>query len=343
MQNRSIERNFFFAILIGTLIFTFFIFKPFWIVLVLGISFSIVLFPLYQSFLAFKMPDWVAALITILFFLAVLCGPLFFIGTLVFNQSQDLYHTVLANRNPSSFIHSIGNSINQVLPPALAFNVNDKVSDFVALISKDIAKIFSATIFTAFSFVLMLLSIFYFLKDGRKWKDAIITLTPMADQDCEKIIVGLSAAVQGVMQGYLLIALVQGLLMGIGLFVFGVPNPALWGVVAAVASLIPTIGTSLISIPAIIFLFYTGNTGSAIGLLIWATILVGMIDNLLSPLVVGRKINISPLLMLFSVLGGVALLGPIGLLVGPLTISLLYTLVAIYKNEFVPIQTIHSV
>jgi predicted PurR-regulated permease PerM len=122
--------------------------------------------------------------------------------------------------------------------------------------------------------------------------------------------------------------------MGIGLAIFHVPNPAIWAVIAGIASIIPPIGTALVSVPAIIFLFITGNIGGAIGLLIWAVLIVGMGDNLLNPYIVGHKINIPPFLILFSVLGGIALLGPVGILIGPLTVSLLYALIEIYQDEF---------
>ncbi|OGJ02656.1 hypothetical protein A3G06_01130 [Candidatus Nomurabacteria bacterium RIFCSPLOWO2_12_FULL_46_14] len=334
MQTKIIERYFFFGLLLATFIFTFLIFRPFWVVLVLGISFSIVLYPLYESLTQKRAPSWLAALITLLFFIIVLVGPLLVIGNIVFNQSQDLYQTVAGSKG--SFLQSVENSINQILPRDMAINVNQKASDLIYSISDNIAKIFETTLTTLFSFILMLLSIFYFLKDGAKWRKSLIVLSPLADKDDEKIIERLAIAVNGVMRGYLLIAIVQGALMGIGLFIFGVPNPALWGVVAAVASLIPTIGTALVSVPAIIFLFAIGETGQAIGLLVWASIAVGTIDNFLAPYVVGRKVNISPLLMLFAVLGGLSFLGPVGILVGPLTLSLLYTLISIYRSEFKP-------
>ena len=180
----------------------------------------------------------------------------------------------------------------------------------------------------------MLLIIFYFLKDGARWKKSIIVLSPLSDKDDEKIINRLSLAVNAVIKGYFLIALAQGVLMGFGLWLFNVPSPALWGIVAAVASLLPTFGTALVSIPAIIFLFMVENTASAIGLLIWAVVVVGLVDNFLSPFVVGGKTNIPPIIILFAVLGGISFLGPVGILVGPLTVSLLYTLISIYRNEF---------
>jgi predicted PurR-regulated permease PerM len=104
-------------------------------------------------------------------------------------------------------------------------------------------------------------------------------------------------------------------------------------VLAGIASLVPTFGTALVTIPAFIFLLVMGRTGAAVGFGIWALALVGTIDNTLNPIFVGKRINIHPMLVLFSVLGGVALMGPIGLLVGPLTISFMYALTSVYKTE----------
>lgn len=334
MQTKIFEKYFFFGLLIATLLFTFLIFRPFWIVLVLGVSFSIVLYPIYEWLNKRHLPSWLSSLVTVLLFTIVLCGPLLGIGAIVFNQSENIYQQVVDNGNAKPFLDSINNTVNKILPDSIVFDINDKVTDFIAYVSSNVTNIFSATISAFFSFVLMLLIIFYFLKDGARWKKAIVVLSPLGDKDDEKIITRLTLSVNAVMKGYLLIALVQGILMGFGLWIFNISNPALWGVVAAVTSLIPTFGTALISVPAIIFLFVTGDTTSALGLLVWSVVVVGMIDNFLSPLIVGKKTNIPPLLILFSVLGGISLLGPVGILVGPLTVSLLYTLISIYRNEF---------
>ncbi len=334
MQPKIIEKYFFFGLLFITFVFTFFIFQPFWVVLVLGASFSIVLYPLYAWLTKKRLPDWLSALITIILFTIVLCGPILGIGVIVFNQSQDAYISVLSTRSALPFVNSIENTINKILPSGVTFDANEKISSFVSYISGNIANIFSTVVSAFFSFLLMLFIIFYFLKDGARWRKAVVILSPLSDKDDERIISRLILAVNGVMKGNLFIALIQGILMGAGLWIFGVPNPALWGVVAAICSLIPTFGTAFVSVPAIIFLFFTGNITQAVGLLIWAVVLVGTIDNFLTPLVVGGKTNIPPLLVLFSVLGGISLLGPVGILMGPLTISLLYTLISIYRNEF---------
>ncbi len=122
--------------------------------------------------------------------------------------------------------------------------------------------------------------------------------------------------------------------MGAGLAIFHVPNPAIWGVVAGIASIIPPLGTAVVSVPAVLFLFGSGHTGLALGLLAWSVLIVGTGDNLLNPYIIGSKLNIPPFLILFSVLGGISLLGPVGILIGPLTVSFLYTLTEIYRTEF---------
>ena len=334
MQTKIIERYFFFGLLLGTLIFTFLIFSPFWVVIVLGLCFAIVLHPVHKWFNNNKLPNWLSAFFTVILFALVLCGPILGIGVMVFNQSQDIYQLVIENKNTAPFLDSIDTAVNKILPSGVTFDVNQKATDFISYVSRNIASIFSATISAFFSFLLMLLIIFYFLKDGIRWKNALVIFSPLPDTDDEKIIDKLILAVNGVIKGSLFIAIIQGILLGLGLWLFGIPHAALWGVVAAFMSLIPTFGTALVSVPAIIFLFTAGNTTSAFGLLLWAVILVGMIDNFLGPLLVGRHIKIPSILILFSVLGGIALLGPIGILIGPLSMSLLSALISIYKNEF---------
>ncbi|MEK9182712.1 MAG: AI-2E family transporter [Patescibacteria group bacterium] len=334
MQTKIIERYFFFGLLLATFVFSFLIFRPFWVVLVLGISFSIVLYPIYKWLNTKHLPSSLSAFLTVILFTLVLCGPLLGIGTIVFNQSQNVYQVVTDNGNIGQLLNSINRTVNKILPDSIVFDVKDKLTDLVSYVSDNIANIFSTTISAFFSFILMLLIIFYFLKDGERWKKSLVTLSPLEDKDDEKILDRLALSVNAIIKGYLFIALVQGVLMGFGLWLFGVPNPALWGVVAAVTSLLPTVGTALVSVPAIIFLFAIGNNSSAIGLLIWAVIVVGLIDNFLSPFIISKQTNISPLLILFSVLGGISFLGPVGILIGPLAVSLFYTLISIYRSEF---------
>jgi predicted PurR-regulated permease PerM len=333
MQTKTFEKYFLLSLLLITFVFTFFVFRPFWVVLVLGACFAVVLYPVHRWLKKIKVPNSLSAFITVLLFFIILCVPVFGVSSIIFNQSQNIYQGIVANGSVGTFLNSVGDKINLALPEGIVFNTNQIATNFVAFLTKNITTIFNTSISAFISLILIFLAIFYFLKDGNEWEKKIILLSPLPDNDDEKIINKLSRTINGVIVGYMLVALIQGLLMWAGLSLFGVPNAAFWGLVAAIAALIPPFGTSLVSIPAVIFLFVTGSTWPAIGLLVWAIVMVGLIDNFLNPYIVGRRIEISPFLILFSVLGGIALLGPVGILIGPLSVTMLNTLFVIYRNE----------
>jgi len=177
---------------------------------------------------------------------------------------------------------------------------------------------------------IFLVALYYLLKDGQKLKVAIIALSPLSDTDDETISQKLRGAINAVMKGSLLIAFIQGVLTSAGFAIFGVPNAILWGSVAVIAALIPGIGTALVLIPAILFLFITGEMFSGVGLIVWGVVAVGLVDNFLGPKLVGHGMQLHPLIILLSVFGGIGFFGPIGFLLGPLAISLLFVLIDIY-------------
>ena len=329
MQQKTTEKYFFFGLLFVVLIFAFFIFRPFWIILVLGASLSVVLYPVYLWLKKGRLPDWFSALLTVLLFIIILCGPLLGIGLIVFKQAQHVYYSVVYSGNTGPLIDSLQTKITAILPQGVAFDINQKISSLIYFVFNNLANVFNTTVSALISFILIIFSIFYFLKDGEKWKKALLAFSPISEKNTK-----LSHSINGILRGYLLIALIQGILVSLGFVIFGIPNPALWGVLAGIASLLPPTGTALITIPAIIFLFITGHTIPGIGLLLWSAILVGTVDNVLNPILVSKKIEIPPFLILFSVLGGISLLGPVGILMGPLTVSLLYTLTSMYLEEF---------
>ncbi len=332
MYEQSTRKYFYTALFIGGAVLVAAILWPFAKVLLLSVALTAVLFPFYRMLLRKIKVPWVASLFTVLIFVIVLCIPLFTVGTLVFKQSQSLYGWVADHGGLDNITTVFNRSVTNLFPGG-SINLKDSVTSVVANLTAGIGNAFTATLTTLFSFVLVILAMFYFFKDGISWRNMLLRFSPLSDESGTKILDKLEAAVNGIIKGYLLIALAQGVLMGLGLWIFGVPNAALFGVLAGIASLIPSIGTALVAIPAVIFLIIMGNNGAAIGMAIWAAALVGSIDNVLNPFLVGRKIDIHPLLVLFSVLGGIALMGPIGILVGPLSISFMYALASVYKTE----------
>lgn len=334
MEHKTLEKSFFFGLLLLTGAFALVVLKPFLLVLVVGASLAIVFNPLLHFFQRhFGQIRWLSALLCTILFVILLTGPLFLLGTVLVKESQGLYTSLVSEQGLDPLIGHIQVTVDKIFP-ALGVDVQEIGLNLAATLSSNLGTIFTTTVNTVLALILVVLTLFYFLKNGREWKEALIKFSPLSITADEKIMNRLIQAVNGVMRGYLFIAFIQGILMGIGLWIFGVPNPALWGTIAGIVSLIPTIGTAMVSIPAVLYLAATGTQGQAIGLLIWALVLVGLIDNLLNPVLVGKKVDIPALLILFSVLGGIVLFGPVGILIGPLVISLLFALFDIYKTEY---------
>ncbi len=332
---KSKEKYFFYLLLILVALFCTALFRPFLVILVISASLAIVLHPIFEWMNTHitRQRGWLASLLTVLTFLVVLGLPLSLIVSSVFSESQQLYLS-LRQGGANHFLDSLSSFIHAKLPEAQSLDLTSKLNDLIGFVSSSILTIFTSTLNTALSLFLVLFSLFYFLKDGKHCKQYLTDLLPLSYKHDKQILERLGKAVNGIMKGYVFIALIQGALTGLGLWVFGVPNPALWGVLAGITSMIPSIGTAIVSLPSIMYLIATGHTLAAIGLSVWATILVGSIDNVLNPIIVGKQIELHPLTILFAVLGGIVLMGAAGIIIGPLAVSLLYTLLDIYKEDF---------
>jgi len=329
------EKHFLFVILLLSLALVFSIFYPFLGVFVIAIAFAVTLNPVYLWIKTHivKNISWLASLITIIIFLLCLCVPLFFVGREVFNQIQQLYFNMMVSDSSGHFLESINDSINRFLPAGFNFDISTRLTEIVSSLSSNLAKIFSSTLNSFLMFFLMVFALFYLFKDGEKWEKGLVKIIPLSDNNVNEILRALKNSINRVFRGSFIIAIAQAILAWVGFTIFGVPNAIIWAIVAGICSFIPTIGTSMVSVPAILFLFFTGMQWQALGLLLWSLLLVGTIDNILNPYIISKDTEIPSLFILFAILGGVSLVGPIGIIVGPLAVSLLYSLVSIYKKQ----------
>jgi predicted PurR-regulated permease PerM len=335
MQQASItKKHFFLSLLIIAFILGLVLLSPLITTIVISAAVSVVFYPVYKWLKKKVCRDisWLASILTVILFIIIVCVPVFFLGVAGINQAQDMYAWISTHGGLEGQLAKIDKFLTNFFPQEF-IRLEDYASSITAKITGSLGTVFSVAISTLISFFLVVLTTFYFLKDGAHWRQTIVELSPLSDENDHRIIDKLRHAINSVFRGYLFIGFVQGAVMTIGLWVFGVPNPALWGMAACIASLVPMLGTALVSLPAIGFLFVTGHPLSAVGLAAWSMIVVGTIDNILNPFIVGRKIDIHPLLVLFSVLGGLFIIGPTGILIGPLIISFLYALVSVYKSE----------
>jgi predicted PurR-regulated permease PerM len=264
------------------------------------------------------------------------------LGKQIYVESENLYFS-LTDENQRSIVITTLNSLSQTISakfgnlfPVYDFsslNITVYVQNFLEWSFANLDSIFSSVTRLAFQIFIMLFALFYLLRDGGKFRDSIIALSPLADKYDERVILKLKQAIKSVVAGSLVVSLIQGVLTGLGFYVFGVPNPALWGSFAVVAALIPGFGTSLVLIPGIAYLFFTTTSIHALGLLIWSIIAVSLIDNYLGPILIKRGVQIHPFIILLSVMGGLIFFGPIGFIAGPLVVALLAALLEIYKSS----------
>jgi len=342
MQSNRLGIYFLIALLIGALVLTYFIFQPFLAPLVLAAVFAVVLQPLYRRILR-GIPKWpsLASLITVLISVVGILVPLILIGTQIGLESQQLYSQLSdqeTRRDIQRAAHNLEGLVSDRIPQVRGFtaelsnNLSSYAQTALQWLIQHIGTAATGVATIVLKFFLFFIALYYLLRDGQKLKEKVVELSPLKDVYDESIFDKLELAVNSVIKGNLTIALIQGSLTAIGFTIFGVPNSILWGTVAAIAALIPGLGTGLVFIPTVLFMYFTGNPGSAFGLAIWGIVAVGLIDNFLGPQLIGRNVKLHPLLILLSVLGGLAFFGPVGLFLGPLSISLLFAFLSIYAE-----------
>ncbi len=321
-----------------SLVLSFFVLKPFLYSLILASVFAIVFQPLYRQILKrVQQQAWLASLLTILILVTFILIPLTFLIIQIFQEAQGLYFSLTTNFNQQSlteFWPSLGQRLDAISPifNNLSFDLNQYVQNILSFFVQNLGLVFSNLARIMVSLFVFLIAFFFLLKDGEQLKQKIISLSPLTKKDDEVIIKKITMAINSVIKGSLLVAILQGILSSIGFLIFGVPNPLIWGTLATVGVLVPSIGTAIVIVPAIIYLYLTGQVISAVGLLAWGILAVGLVDNVLGPKFVGKGIGLHPLLVLLSVLGGLSLFGPIGFILGPLTVSLLVALLDIYAE-----------
>jgi predicted PurR-regulated permease PerM len=182
------------------------------------------------------------------------------------------------------------------------------------------------------SFVFIIFSTFFFLRDGDRIAAYVFNVLPMSDDLRESLATHQREVVEASIYGSLIIAAVQG---GLGMLIFyllGLPSPLFWGVVMAFLSVIPLVGPWVVYLPATAVLVLTGAWIKGVILLGFGAVVVSQSDNFLRPFIVGKRARIPTLILLFSVLGGLRLFGVLGLLLGPIIASVVLTLITFYRN-----------
>lgn len=182
-------------------------------------------------------------------------------------------------------------------------------------------------------FVMTFYILFYFLRDRNAALQSIRSLSPLAETDMNRIFAGVSDTVYATLYGRLAVGVVQGTLGGLMFWWLGLPAPFLWGIVMSLLAVVPVLGAFIIWIPAAIFLFLAGSEGKALLLTLWGAIVVGGIDNLLYPMLVGTRLKMHTVVTFVSIVGGLIVFGPFGLILGPVMFTVTRLILEIWSSQ----------
>jgi predicted PurR-regulated permease PerM len=333
---RKVELGFFFLLAAAAAVVSFFIFKPYLGALFAALVFSIAFRPVHEFFLRIKMRESIAAIATLLFLLLVVLIPATLFGFFIFDDAQNLLTQERAGAPLLERLDTLSLPFQERLQgffPDVRLSLSSYLREGLSFLVGNLGSVFSKTVGLVFKTFIMLLALFYLFRDGKRLRLFAVRLSPLTNEYDERILKRLEEAIASVVKGKLLIVFIQGVLAAIGFALFSVPHPVLWGAVTALAALIPAVGVALVFVPVVIYLFFTAGFALAAGALIFG-IGVGMVDNFLGPIFYERGLRLHPLLILLSVLGGLALFGPVGFLAGPVTLALFFALLDIYPLLF---------
>lgn len=309
------------------------VFAPYLTVFILAVVFGVIFRPLNEFFLKYIKSPGLAALFSMIIVLLIILGPVALVITQILKEAQALSVLIQSKNFDSGAIVASIQARLQTYVPYLKLDLVSYIASALAWMVQNAVGIFSNVAAALINILLSMMGLYYWFKDGAALESLVVKLSPLPLPDSKKILAKLSDAVHSVIRGTITVIIIQGIQAGLAFYIFGVPNAILWGAFASISSLIPGLGTAPAMIPVIIYLFVSGHTLPAIGLLIWDLIAIGLIDNFLGPKLISRKTRVHPFLILISVLGGLQLFGPVGLFVGPLLASLFSALLDIYSQD----------
>ena len=210
----------------------------------------------------------------------------------------------------------------------------ERISQLGSFLTQLLPKVLNITFNTLTLIGSMYFILYFMLVNGRRMEEALYEYIPLKDGNVVLIGKEVKTLIISNTVGIPLIALLQGVVGLIGYLIIGVSEPWLWFVATSIAAMMPVVGAALIYVPLTIMLFAQGYTGKGIAMALWGFLLIGLVDNLFRFMLNKRIGNIHPLITIFGVIVGIKLFGFIGLIFGPVLISMFILLLKIYSSEF---------
>lgn len=275
----------------------------------------------------------IASLLLMLFSFILILVP---VGLLVNMLSSKVAYAIEHSSELMGALKKVVNDIEQQYSIVVASNAN--INKLGNVISESLPKIVGATFNTLTTILFMFFILYFMLMNSRKMENNIYEYLPLRNENVNKLGKEVHSMVMSNAIGIPLIAFAQGLIGLIGYLIIGVNQPFFWFGVTCIAGMIPVVGAALAYVPLAIIAFANDKTGQGVFLLIFGFGVIGTIDNVLRFTLLKKLANVHPLTTVFGVIIGLNLFGFIGLIFGPLLISLFMLLLKIYSSEFISKQ-----
>jgi predicted PurR-regulated permease PerM len=328
------------------LLFGYLVLRPFLNIFLMALVLATITYPIYRRLLGWtKERKSLSAFLSCLFVVFVIIVPCIVLVGMLARESVQIYGWVNDKAQSGALQEGVMQhlvDLQERFLPKLDLERIDMGENLTALAgtlsgllvkwSTNGVKLVTSTVW---QFVLMLFALFYFYKDGAAFLHRMMHLMPLPGSLEREIQDKFREVSESAFLGTFLTAAAQGFLGGLGFLIVGL-QPLVWGVLMAVLSLIPLVGTFLVWGPAAILLMANGRMGAGIFLVIWGVVVVGLSDNVLRPMLMQGKSQLHPLLIFFSLIGGIMAFGPLGILLGPLAIVLVIAMLRAYEEAARP-------
>nr|WP_321501279.1 AI-2E family transporter [uncultured Dethiosulfovibrio sp.] len=344
-QRKSLERHsFLLALFLVTFLFLFLL-KPFFGAIFWASAIGLIFSPVHRFFLGEerKKPN-IATLATLGLCMFIFVVPMLFILVSFLREGESFYHSLLTgDLDPASYIDRIkqGFPFLQEVMENLSLDmttIKEKLSGFLFVTSRFIAhnavQIGQNTAQFVVKLGLTLYMAFFMLRDGSKLVDLTVKALPMGEERQRLLLSKFGEVIRATIKGNLVVATVQGFLGGTMFWILGIHGEFFWGGVMGIMSLIPIVGFSPVWVPVAIYFFAVGSWGHGLAMVVYGIGVVGLVDNLLKPLLVGRGTKLPDYVVLLSTLGGFALFGMNGFVIGPSIAALFMAFWGIFIRDF---------
>lgn len=334
-------RRTFLALLVITVTVAFIaVMRNFLVTLLLAAIFSAILHPFYRRLvIVFRGHQSIASVVTLLMTLVVVMGPMIiFVGVLV-SQALQVSESAVPwiqeqIRNPSELMRKLEAlpGLDRLAPyrEQILTKLGEVVGTIGAFTVSKLSSVTKGTLAFGLQFGILLYSMFFFLVGGGAVLSKILDHIPLSKREMNLIVNRFVSVTRAALISTLVVGIIQGALGGIGFWVAGIPGAVFWGTLMAVMSMVPGIGSTLVWLPASIYLITSGHTAAGMLLFAYCGVIVSSVDNVLRPRLVGRDTKLPDLVVLLSTLGGIMLMGVVGFIIGPVIAALFITIWDIY-------------